>query len=109
MTHTPGKLRQSAGDAFTIFCDHKGRAIKMIAKAQCGGLSGVRAVGAEANARRIVACINACAGIPTEALEAGVVADLIRDLTTAARALEKADDTAQIVDHIDATLERAGQ
>ena len=27
----------------------------------------------EANARRIVACVNACAGIPTEAIEAGVV------------------------------------
>ncbi len=27
----------------------------------------------EANAHRIVACINACAGIPTEALETGVV------------------------------------
>ena len=29
-----------------------------------------------ANARRIVACVNACAGIPTEALEGGVVAEL---------------------------------
>lgn len=32
---------------------------------------------AEANARRIVAAVNACDGIPTEALEAGVVADLL--------------------------------
>jgi hypothetical protein len=30
-----------------------------------------------ANARRIVACVNACTGIPTEALEGGVVADLL--------------------------------
>lgn len=29
---------------------------------------------AEANAKRIVACVNACAGITNEALEAGVVA-----------------------------------
>lgn len=29
----------------------------------------------EANARRIVACVNACDGIPTEVLEAGRVAD----------------------------------
>jgi hypothetical protein len=29
---------------------------------------------AEANARRIVACVNACAGIPTEEVEAGVLA-----------------------------------
>jgi len=36
-----------------------------------------------ANARRIVACINACAGIPTEALEAfakkGILGQLWRD------------------------------
>lgn len=31
----------------------------------------------EANARRIVSAVNACAGIPTEALEAGVVGDLL--------------------------------
>ena len=35
----------------------------------------------EANARRIVAAVNACEGIPTEALEAGVVAELVRTLT----------------------------
>ena len=31
-----------------------------------------------ANARRIVACVNACAGLSTEAIESGAVADLIR-------------------------------
>ncbi|MFH1572553.1 MAG: hypothetical protein ABIG68_01140 [Acidobacteriota bacterium] len=30
---------------------------------------------ARANARRIVACVNACQGIPTEALESGAVKD----------------------------------
>jgi len=30
----------------------------------------------EATARRIVACVNACAGIPTEALDAGVLHDI---------------------------------
>ena len=29
------------------------------------------------NARRIVACVNACAGIPTEALEAGALAQAL--------------------------------
>lgn len=33
--------------------------------------------------RRLIACVNACAGIPTEALEAGVVLE-IRDLLTSA-------------------------
>jgi hypothetical protein len=33
--------------------------------------------GAEVNARRIVAAVNACAGIPTQLLEQGVVAELL--------------------------------
>lgn len=32
------------------------------------------------NARRIVACVNACAGIPTEALEQGVVREALEAL-----------------------------
>lgn len=38
----------------------------------------------EANARRIVVCVNACAGIPTEALEAGVVGELLAAIRTLA-------------------------
>lgn len=33
----------------------------------------------EANARRIVACVNACAGITTEALESGLIKHLLND------------------------------
>jgi hypothetical protein len=33
----------------------------------------------KANAARIVACVNACVGIPTARLEAGVIADLLAD------------------------------
>lgn len=43
---------------------------------------------ADANAARIVACVNACAGIPTEELEAGCVERL-------ARTTEKLLKTAQ--------------
>lgn len=32
----------------------------------------------EANAKRIVACVNACAGITNEALEKGIVLDSVR-------------------------------
>ncbi len=39
------------------------------------------------NARRIVACVNACAGLSTEALESGALAEL---LETAKRALNVA-------------------
>ena len=31
------------------------------------------------NAKRIVACVNACAGITNEALEAGIVVDVLRN------------------------------
>jgi hypothetical protein len=34
----------------------------------------------EANARRIVAAVNACKGIPTEALEGGVISELVERL-----------------------------
>ena len=33
----------------------------------------------EENAKRIVACVNACEGITNEALEAGVVGDVLRN------------------------------
>ena len=39
----------------------------------------------DANARRIVACVNALAGIPIEAIESGVVAELVK----AADAIER--------------------
>lgn len=42
---------------------------------------GMKKEEAIANAARIVACVNACRGIPTAALEAGAVADLLRTLT----------------------------
>lgn len=38
----------------------------------------------DANARRIVACVNALAGIPIEAIESGVVAELVSVLRTIA-------------------------
>lgn len=39
----------------------------------------------DANSRRIVACVNALAGIPIEAIESGVVAELVK----AADAIER--------------------
>src|SRR5690349_9702029 len=35
----------------------------------------------QANSSRIVAAVNACAGIPTEALEQGIVAELLQQLS----------------------------
>lgn len=42
----------------------------------------------QANAERIVACVNACAGISTEALEQGVVKELYEQLLCCKAALE---------------------
>lgn len=44
-------------------------------------------VEANANARRIVACVNALAGIPIEAIESGVVAELASALVECENAL----------------------
>jgi hypothetical protein len=44
----------------------------------------MRQMPAEANARRLVACWNACQSIPTEALEAGVVGELVEAVRKAA-------------------------
>ncbi len=40
----------------------------------------------DANARRIVACVNALAGIPTDAIESGVVAEALLAVVNATRA-----------------------
>lgn len=44
---------------------------------------------AEANASRIVAAVNACEGISTEALEGGVVSELLEALEASAAQLEE--------------------
>ncbi|HJT77875.1 MAG TPA: hypothetical protein VJ739_11800 [Gemmataceae bacterium] len=47
-----------------------------------------RAPGDEANARRIVAAVNACTGLPVQALEEGVVADMLAALREAQEEIE---------------------
>ena len=41
-------------------------------------IAGLEGPDAEANARRIVACVNVCAGIPTEVLEHGDIAKALK-------------------------------
>jgi len=63
--------------------------------------------GAEVNARRICAAVNACQGISTEALERGVLADLryaLGELVTAAGDLDAAIDG--VTDQFDAERSR---
>jgi hypothetical protein len=68
------------------------------------------------NSRRIVATINACQGFPTEALEAGVVKELVDALTDIrATLMKKADsrytptlgDLVHMLDKADAALAKA--
>jgi hypothetical protein len=47
---------------------------------------------ARADARRIVACVNACAGIPTEALESGALAEVAQSIDDAIHCLERLPD-----------------
>ena len=64
---------------------------------------------AEANARRIVASVNATAGISVEALEAGYIAELVGALQQAEDALDgvpAGDLSAKIDRRIDKALKR---
>ena len=61
-----------------------------------------------ANAARIVACVNACAGLPTAALEAGVIQGLVKGSQSALTHLvacderehQVAQDGAEALEHL---------
>jgi hypothetical protein len=71
--HTPGK-RVVRGTRVGVI-DQRDGVLIMTAKAFSG--TGSSLAEQEANARRLAACENACEDIPTEALEAGAVTDLL--------------------------------
>jgi len=61
-----------------------------------------------ANARRIVACVNACEGISTKALESDVIKELLVTAQTLIEALNyKGDDANEYVGHAELNLEAA--
>ncbi len=77
-TSEPWRLRRGEREApdDMIVMDEKGASI-----ADCTpGNPYMTPAEAEANARRIAAAVNACKGIPIEALEANVVQDLLEAL-----------------------------
>lgn len=68
----------------------------VVRDAQCREIAHVRVLPVgiareeqEANARRIIDCVNACAGIPTKALKGGVVGDLLYSIRLQFGALSK--------------------
>ena len=50
----------------------------------------------EANVRRIVACVNACVGISTEALESGAIRNLIKACEDVVREAEEYAETGNL-------------
>lgn len=71
---------------------------------------------ADANARRIVACVNACAGIPTERLEScrvvlmSVDAEKLTEIAKQRDALQdKIDDLLDSVEYMRDTFNRSAQ
>ncbi len=69
MSHTPEPWRINPKYSMSVEAVSDGQGINIIA--ECSDPDGIRTAGEDvANARRIVACVNAAAGIPTEQLEA---------------------------------------
>ena len=85
MTHTPGRLEVEAFELtnysfYEITAEIDGKKCT-IADVFRGVRSG-QSLPAKANARRMVACWNALAGIPVEAIEAGSIAEAIKALSS---------------------------
>ena len=71
-TNTPWEVgRKTEDEVFIEKFDNERKALKKIAKV--GGLD------RKGNARRIVAAVNACAGIPTDMLEEGIIGKAMAD------------------------------
>lgn len=83
--HTPGR-RTVRGTSVGVIDDRDGVLI-LTARAFTG--TGSSLAEQEANARRLAACENACEGIPTEALEADIVAEMLEACERAATGLVK--------------------
>ena len=79
----------------------------------CADEEQIASVEIEANARRIVACVNACAGIPTEALEDGSARaerDQLREMTggTFYEIKKQRDELMKALEHQCEVLNRNG-
>ena len=70
MTHTPEPWEQDTNDFFAVTADKDGL---LVAETEIHDRTDEECY---ANARRIVAAVNACEGIATDALQQGVVSDL---------------------------------
>lgn len=81
--HTQGELKyasESINPDWAVVTDANGSVVANVPDVVSA--PAMRQMPAEANARRLVACWNACQSIPTEALEAGVVGELVEACRT---------------------------
>ena len=93
--HTPEPWRANAAQA-----DIEGPDGEEVAVCYCNDDDGSDAI---ANARRIVACVNACAGIPTEELEsAGTIAVEVKDemQDELLHVIRQRDELLDVINHI---------
>jgi hypothetical protein len=72
--HTPEPWEQDSNDFFAVTADNDGL---LVAETEIHDRTDEEC---SANARRIVAAVNACEGIATQALEQGVIAELLEAL-----------------------------
>ena len=90
--HTPGKLYLDPDDPL-CFCDDLGGLGRVYEPEPYGNRHATDVAIATTNARRVVAAWNACADIPTEALEAGTikarVAELVKLLAVRTATVDK--------------------
>lgn len=115
--HTPGPLVVGRRDTdgwedgeSTILIDAKTNSAYFLASVFWLGADKVEEQ--IANARRLVAAWNACLGISTEALEDGIIADLIRNLETSTKFIEiesgkVRDDVRELIEESTAILIKA--
>jgi hypothetical protein len=83
-THTPEPWAQDSNELFAVTADKDGL---IVAETEIHDRTDEECY---ANARRIVAAVNACEGISTEALEQGAIAELLLQLRV-------------LVDHVQST------
>lgn len=83
MKHTPEPWIDDG--YYNIFCEHSLITHESIVRCNIrhDPTRPINQLEARANARRIVACVTACTGIPTEALETGVIGEMAEALRLA--------------------------
>lgn len=111
MSHTTGKLRVYFADSLRSWPGIDNGASKIVVHADVrghrrSGVGGDTEEEVQANARRLVACWNACDGISTEELEAGAIQKLREQRDELIAALIAISDPMKVKSHGDPVVLR---